>query len=300
VVPLLNDAETVADQLAALLAQDYTGAWELVVVDNGSDDDSFEMAERCLDGAPNALVVRATDRRSAGHARNVGASRASGDFLAFTDADDVVYPGWLTAMVEAAPQTDVVAGAVEVDALNDECTRAWHGTSPSLSGFSLGLSGASLGLSGLSSTRQHALPFLTYACGTNTGVWADVFERLGGFDEDTIAGEDVEFSWRAQLAGHDVAPAPAAVVRQRLRTRVASLARQQYLYGTAGPNLYRRYRGSGMPRSNPRETLGTWAWIAGAWPAAMWSKRVRGRWALETAFACGRIAGSLRNRVLFV
>jgi glycosyltransferase involved in cell wall biosynthesis len=293
VVPLLNDAETVAHQLEALHAQDYTGAWELVVVDNGSADASFEIAERCVENAPHGRVVRAADRRSAGHARNVGASHAGGDFLAFTDADDVVYPGWLTAMVEAAPHADVVAGAVDIDALNDECTRAWHGNSPRLSGLSLGLSG-------LSSTRQVGLPFLTYSCGTNTGVWADVFERLGGFDEDTMAGEDVEFSWRAQLAGYEVASAPGAVVRQRLRSRVGSLARQQYHYGGAGPNLYRRYRGSGMPRSKARETLGNWAWIVGAWPAAMWSKRVRGRWTLETAFACGRVASSVRNRVLFI
>jgi glycosyltransferase involved in cell wall biosynthesis len=294
VVPLLNDAETVANQLGALHAQDYTGAWEVVIVDNGSTDASFEIAERCLEKVPHGRVVRAADRRSAGHARNVGVSHASGDFLAFTDADDVVHPGWLTAMAEAAPHADVVAGVVDIDALNDECTRAWHGTSPRQSGLS------SLCQSGLSSPRQSGLPFLTYACGTNTGVWADVFERLGGFDEDTMVGEDVEFSWRAQLASYNVASAPGAVVQQRFRSRVGSLARQQYRYGSAGPNLYRRYRGSGMPRSNVRETLGTWAWIVGAWPAAMWSKRVRGRWALETAFACGRVAGSVRNRVLFI
>ena len=169
-------------------------------------------------------VVRAVDRRSPGHARNAGAARAGGDFLAFTDADDVPHTGWLTGMAEGARQGDLVAGAIEVDGLNDARLRAWHPLSP----------------------RERALAgyrFLSYASGTNTGVWADVFEHLGGFNEESIAGEDIEFSWRAQLASYRIVSAPGAVVQERLRSSMGSLASQHYRYGTTGPRLYSRFRG---------------------------------------------------------
>ena len=281
VSPGLNQADTLADQLGALRAQAYAGDWELVIVDNGSTDASPEIAEQWVKRFPRASVIRAPERRSAGHARNAGASHASGDFLAFTDADDVVHPTWLTALAEGARCGDLVAGGVNVDGVNDERSRGWHAISPHER-----------------SLRDER--FLQYASGTNTGVWADVFERLGGFEEEAIAGEDKEFSWRAQVASFILVSAPGAVVQYRLRGEVSSLARQHYRYGTSGPRLYRRFRDFGMPRRRPTETLKTWAWILSTWPAAAWSERFRGRWALEAALACGRVTGSMGNRVLYV
>jgi glycosyltransferase involved in cell wall biosynthesis len=281
VIPIRNGAETLPDQLEALGAQDYAGAWEVVIADNGSTDAGAEIAERRLRRFSRGRVVRAPGRASASHARNAGAARACGDFLAFTDADDVPRPGWLSALALAAPHGDLVAGAVDIDGLSDELTRSWHPASP----------------------RERALAtfrFLTYASGTNTGVWADVFERLGGFDEATVIGEDVEFSWRAQRASHRVVWAPDAVVQERLKRRLGAAMRQHYRYGTSGPHLYRRFRGHGMPRTGTLSALRTWAFILSAWPAAACSERWRGRWVLEAAHAAGRVAGSARNRVRYL
>ena len=281
VIPMLNDAETIPETLDALGAQDYSGEWEVVVADNGSTDGGVEMAEGWLRANSRGVVVRAVGRRTAGHARNVGAAHARGDFLAFTDADDAPDLGWLTALAEAAERGDLVAGTVEIDGINDERSRGWHVLPP----------------------RERALRadrFLPYASGTNTGVWAEAFERLGGFEEDAISGEDKEFSWRAQVSSFRLVAAPDAVVRYRLRPRVSLLARQHFHYGTTGPRLYRRFRDHGMPPRRPAEALRTWAWILLTCPAAVWSDRFRGRWALEAALACGRLASSMRNRVLYV
>jgi glycosyltransferase involved in cell wall biosynthesis len=281
VIPLLNDAETVAEQLEALRAQDYAGDWEVVIVDNGSTDASVEIAERWVGRFPSARVVHAADRRSPGHARNAGASQARGDFLAFTDADDVVQPSWLGALAESAHRGDLVAGNVVVDGVNDGYSLAWHAIAPR-------------------ERSRRDDRFLEYASGANAGVWADVFERLGGFEEDAIAGEDKEFSWRAQVTSFQLVSAPGAVVHYRLRGRVSSLARQHYRYGTTGPRLYRRFRDFGMPRRRLTDTLRTWGWILLTWPAALGSRRFRGRWALEAALAFGRVTGSMRNRVIYV
>ena len=281
VIPVHNAVNTLLEALEALDAQEYDGEWEVLVADNGSTDGSADVARRWLARRANGELVSATECRSAGHARNVAAARARGDFLAFCDSDDVVDAGWLAALAEAAVGGDLVAGPVEVDRLNDGLPRSWHRVSP----------------------RAGALEryrFLGYASGSNAGVWADVFHRVGGYNESFRAGEDIEFSWRAQLASFELVWADEAVVHQRLRTEIAALARQHYGYGTTGPRLYRRFREAGMPPRRTRDTLRTWAWILGSAPAIVFSARMRGRWAIETAMAAGRIGSSLRERVLFV
>lgn len=280
VVPVRDAAEHLPAQLEALTRQDHRGDWEVVIAENGSRDGSVDVARAWLDRLPSARLVRATGGRGPSHARNAGAAAARGDFLAFCDADDVAAPGWVGAMADAAPRGDVVGGGVGADELNDDLTRSWHSVTP----------------------RERALAglgFLTHASGTSTGVWADVFEALGGFDEDVPVGEDIEFSWRAQLAGHRLVHAPEAVVHERYRRRVRDLGAQHARYGTAGPLLYRRFGDAGMPPSGLSSAALAWVSIAGRLPLLPWSARARGRWAVDAGLRLGHLAGSVRHRVLY-
>jgi glycosyltransferase involved in cell wall biosynthesis len=280
VVPALNAAATLPDQLDALRSQRYDGPWELLIADNGSRDATVATARRQLHSFPSARIIDASGVRGAGRARNVGAANSSGDFLAFTDADDVVSADWLSALADSAQHADLVAGGVEMDALSDHVVRSWHTVSP----------------------RERALRshrFLPYASGTNLGIWTDVFHRLGGFDEQMRFGEDIELSWRAQLNSCLLAASADAVVHYRLRGRPAAVLLQHHRYGTASPQLYRRFRTAGMPRPRSREAISTWARLVLALPSLPWSSLARGRWCIEGGLASGRIVGSLRNRVLF-
>ncbi|MEA2309355.1 MAG: hypothetical protein QOI65_1641 [Thermoleophilaceae bacterium] len=281
VVPLLDDAEHLPDQLEALAAQDYAGRWEVIVADNGSRDGGVAVAERGVAALPDGRVIHAGEPRSAGHARNAGAADARGDFLAFCDADDMVRGDWLTELAAAAADGDIVAGAVDSEWLNAPLPRSWHRRPP----------------------RELALEsfrFLVHASGTNTGVWAETFHGLGGFDEDLRAGEDIEFSWRAQLAGRRLVVAERAVAHERLRTDVRALARQGFAYGQAGPGLYRRFVGGGMPRPRPGDLLRTCGRLVASAPLTPFSPRARGRWALDAALQAGRVAGSIRSGVVFL
>src|SRR2546423_10557404 len=99
VVAVLDEEAHLGEQLAALAEQTYTGAWEVLVVDNGCTDGSIDVALRFARRLPGLQIVDASERRSLAHARNRGAAEAQGDLLAFCDADDVVLPGWLEAPV---------------------------------------------------------------------------------------------------------------------------------------------------------------------------------------------------------
>lgn len=278
VIPLRNGARWIADQLAALAAQHYDGAWEVVVVDNGSNDGGPAIAREFAGRLPGLRVVNAAKRRGLNHARNVGARSARGDLLLFCDADDVVQPGWLAAMASAAGDADVVGGRVRLNLLNDVGSGIWPPEGPA----------AEL-------TVAHG--FLPYPAGGNLAVWTRIARELGWDERFRYGSSDMEFGWRAQLAGHTIAFAPEAVVQQRLRTDLRAIARQQYLFGWAGPKLVRTFRSTALPGQDNRAALARWGWLLANGSDVWRSPQLRGRWVRRAAFRAGRLAGSVRYGV---
>ncbi|MFQ5517102.1 MAG: glycosyltransferase [Acidimicrobiia bacterium] len=281
VMPCYNGAKTLPAQLEALASQTFQGGWELVLVDNRSTDGSADLARRWADRLP-LRVVEAAERQGINYARNAGAAAARGDYIIFCDVDDVAREGWLQAMAQAAARCALIGGALDEAALNDETTRAWR---PPTS----------------QQTLPVALDFLPFAVGANCGVRADVLDALEGFDESYVrGGADVEFFWRAQLAGHDLCHVPDAVMEYRHRPGLRTLRRQFYRYGRAEPQLYAAFRGDGLGRPSLKTALVDWAWIAFHCIDWFRAEEKRGKWLHHAAYRWGRLMGSLRFRVLFL
>jgi len=275
VIPVKNGAATIGEQLEALSKQHYDGPWELLVVDNASTDDTRAIAENWADRFPKLRVLDASARPGSSYARNFGAQAADGDFIAFCDADDVVAPDWIAALVKGAQEFDAVTGPQEVTVINDEAVQSWR------------------------SPRAQTLPrarFLPFAPSCNLGVWADVFDRTGGFNEEYPQAHDVEWSWRAQLASFTLGYAPDAVVHYRYRSDARGIARQAYLSGLDSARLYRDYRREGLRRRPLRRVLRVWVWIVLRSPL-VFSPTRRGLWIRRAGEARGRLVGSLRFRV---
>lgn len=282
IVPVHDAEATLGAQLEALAAQDFDGEWELVVADNGSTDGTVALVRKWTDRLPALRVVDARDRRGVSHARNVGAAAACGELLAICDADDVVTPGWLSALVAASADGDVLAGAFDEESLNPPDVRAWRRPRPT-------------------DEPAGSSWFRPYAVGANCAVWARVLDDIGGWDEAYVdGGNDVELSWRAQQHGYRLRFVPEAVVRYRYRSGLWSWARQSYAGGRAEPQLYADFRAAGMPPKPLWRTLRTWASLAVRTPCLVASRGRRGRWVGEAARAVGRVRGAVRSRVLFL
>jgi glycosyltransferase involved in cell wall biosynthesis len=280
IVPVRNGEAHVGDQMAALAAQTYTGAWELVVVDNGSTDRTVAVVESWRDRLPGLVVVDASERRGLNFARNAGVDAARGDFLAFCDSDDAAVPGWLTAMAAAAGGADIVGGEIELDELNEPVGHAWERAEP-----------------------LRELPtggFVPYPPGGNCGIWASVAREIGWDEAFAFGSSDMEFGWRAQLAGFETAFVPDALMRLRFRRSVPALMRQHFRYGVSEPHLFRRFRPQGMPRSDVREALRTWRWLATNPSRLFHSRATRGHWLRVAAMRFGRLCGSVRWGVLYL
>ncbi|HEY1360358.1 MAG TPA: glycosyltransferase [Thermoleophilaceae bacterium] len=281
VLAVRNHAGPLTDQLAALAAQDYEADWELVVADNGSTDGSRAVAHDFFEGGGvQGRIVDVSARRGAGAARNGGAAAALGDLLAFCDADNVARPGWLRGLAEAAPDADLMVGASLLDRLNSPDHAAWMGN-PAGDRAPVGLG------------------FMPFANAGNCAYWADAFEALGGFDLEFEGGEDMDLSWRAQLAGYRLAFAPGAEMDRRCRDRLGALTRQHWSWGRASGRLIRSYRIRGMDHGARAEA----GYVSGGLrrlPRAALSRADRGRWLAQAALASGRwfelVSSGLRSR----
>lgn len=281
IMPVRNAAAILPLQLEALSRQTYGGSWELLVVDNGSTDESAAVARLWSDRIPMLRVISAAERAGINYARNAGAHAARAEFLLFCDADDEVDDNWLKAMVEAAEECDLVGGRLDDNSLNNADVRTWRGELPT-------------------ERLPTALGFLPYAVGANCGLRADILRELGGFDErHAVGGEDVELFWRAQLASYRLCFVPTAIVHYRYREDLATLARQFYRYGRAEPQLYRTFARWGVQRSSVRQALRNWAWILRHVPDFFGDSRRKGIWIRKASYRFGRLVGSFTFRTFY-
>jgi glycosyltransferase involved in cell wall biosynthesis len=111
VIPAYNTAATLARAIDSVRAQTWP-AHEIIVVDDGSSDATAEVAA----GFGNAVRIIRQPNRGVAVARNAGAAAASGDWLAFLDADDWYAPDRLRLHAEwitEAPTLDCLTGEYE-------------------------------------------------------------------------------------------------------------------------------------------------------------------------------------------
>jgi len=268
-----RDAEaTIAEQLDALAAQELNATWEVVLVDNRSTDRSRAIADAWAAQLTGARVVAANDSDGVAYARNVGLRAAAAPLVAFCDADDIVQPRWLQALVDALAVDDLVGGLVDELALNPPEVLAWK---------------APRRRDGLQVVER----FLPYAPGSNFGVHRAAAEAVGGWDERyPFGGNDVEFSWRVQLAGYRLGWAPNAVVHYRHRSTMRPFLRQSFWRGFASVQLVRGFRRHGVGGRHVRETCRSVAILVRYLPALVRGTPKRGRWLGVIAHEAGRLA----------
>jgi GT2 family glycosyltransferase len=136
--------------------------------------------------------------------------------------------------------------------------------------------------------------------GGNCAIWKDVALRIGWNEAFVFGASDIEFCWRAQLAGFRVEFVPSAVVRVRYRTTRAGLVKQYFRYGASEPHLFRYFRDAGMPRRRIADSLRTWGSLLARLARCLLGRESLGNWLRIAAGSLGRLWGSIRWRTMYL
>lgn len=275
IVPVFNGGAFIAQQLTALSAQVCPFDWELLVVDNGSTDDTREVVQSFASRV-DRLRLLSEPRRGKAFALNAGRAASSGQALLTVDADDVVAPGYVAAMVSALDVFDVVRARADFTLLNPPWTvhEAWD--DEHLTTF---------------------LGYLPYIPGGLLGVRAATWDRLGGFDTG-LQADDVDFSWRAGLQGARLGLAPDALLHVRRPASPSEELRKSRGYGRSHVQLFVKFKPQGMPRRSLRSEVGH-LWF-GLRPLVRRDPHWRWHAAWHWGLVAGRLEGSLRCRTWYL
>ncbi|HEY1741042.1 MAG TPA: glycosyltransferase family A protein [Acidimicrobiia bacterium] len=281
VVPCHNVGSTLAEQLDALLAQDCGGAFEfeVVLVENRSTDDTLAVARTYAARDSRVRVVTADARGGASYARNTGIRAAGAQMVVLCDGDDIVRPGWLAAMANGLAEHPVVTGPVNADLLNPAWLVRTRGALP------------------MDAPRK-LLGRIPIAPSGNIAMRRDVWEKVGGYDEDIDVGEDQEFCIRLWEQHIPIHFAPGAEIAYRYRTDARSLFRQGRFYGRGRPLVYRRAAAAGV-RAPRFAGWRSWLLLV-AWLPRLRSVEGRASWCWLAGVRLGQLEGSLRQRSLYL
>lgn len=218
VIPVKDRAAELQRCLTSLSNLNYPqGKLQVIVVDDGSSDDSALVARRF-----GAMVVPSGGSgRGPAAARNVGASMAGGEILAFIDSDCSASREWLNELLPAFNNPAMAAVGGQVDGMCSESAVDRYETVMS----SLALGSHERTGSGGSDT------FYLPSC--NLLVRRAAFRSAGGFRDEMHVGEDVDLTWRLRDKGWTISYLPAGNVLHEHRSSVRSFMSRRFDYGTS-------------------------------------------------------------------
>jgi GT2 family glycosyltransferase len=203
---------------------------EVIIVDDSPEPEATRVRDACAEHA--ATYVRGP--ASAGGKRNVGSRRARFDVLLFTDSDCVAAPELLVEYLATFRSAGAeVGGVVGLTSMVGEETLPWRVAARSRF---------------YNRCFDFALRYERVLWGTTSNIACrrEAFERIGGFDADTLTragGEDVDLGVRLSEAGYTIVTNPRARVlhaRDHI-TRLGQIRRSLFAYGRADVYLLLRH-----------------------------------------------------------
>lgn len=241
VIPCRDEAEFIEPALDAIRAQDLAPG-EVIVVDNGSADNSVELVERYARRHPAfPLRLLRCGESGAAAAMNAGIRAATGRIIVRLDGHSRPHPDYIRRAVERLQDTNAgVVGGV------------WHIVpgAPTLRARAICLAVSStLGSGGAAYRHGNADAGPRDADTVPFGAFTrEHWRALNGYDATLLVVEDGDFNYRTRQAGRRVILDPAMRTDYFPRRRFRTLARQYLRYGWWKAVLLRKHPGAVRPR----------------------------------------------------
>lgn len=228
IVPIYNGEADLPELINCLLAQTYPKQQvEYLLIDNNSSDRTSSLLKTAAEDHPLTIhPLSETQIQSSYAARNTGIRAATGEILAFTDADCRPKPEWLSSLIAPFVNQDVVIVAGEILALPGTTLLEQHAEREET----------------LSQKHTLAHKFRPYGQTANLAIRRNILAKVGLFRPYLTSGGDADICWRIleenigrlEFAGN-------AIVQHRHRTTLKELESQWRRYGRSNRYLHDLY-----------------------------------------------------------
>ena len=231
ILPVLNEANHLADAVKAILGQDYQGKFEVILAVGPSKDETLEIANELASTDSRVVVVlNPTGRTAAG--LNIALVKSSSPIIVRVDGHAEIPSNYLSIAVELLRNTGAVnvgglMGAVGKTKFEKSVARAMR--SP------LGVGAAKFHTGGGSGE----VDTVYLGC-----FLREALTEIGGFDERFIRAQDWELNFRLRERGGKIFFDPRLEVTYRPRPNLAALAKQYFEYGRWRRVVSRKHTGT--------------------------------------------------------
>jgi GT2 family glycosyltransferase/glycosyltransferase involved in cell wall biosynthesis len=207
VIPAYNAEDTLALCLNSIAALSYPeDLLEVFLVDNCSTDSTVAIAQKY-----RVTVLHESSIKSSYAARNVGIRAAQGELIAFTDADCIVTPDWLTNLMGDWDDASIGCYSGEIEAYQPEDIIEVFSDREGI----------------LNQKGTLTSVYLPYAQTANAAFRKTVFDQIGLFDPEMTSGGDADLAWRMQKTlGLKIKFVPEALVYHKHRSSIKGLFNQ--------------------------------------------------------------------------
>lgn len=209
IIPVYNDTGSLPTCLTALIKQTYLKEYyEIIVVDNNSDEDVSEITEQF-----EHVILTYETRAGSYIARNKGLSLAKGKIIAFTDADCIPQPDWIAKGVSALtsqPNIGLVAGRIELFFMNPDKPRAVELYDSLTMGF----------------PQEQFVHNDHFGATANLFTFRNVLEDVGYFDGNLKSAGDRQWGQRVYESGYRQVYADEVCIRHPARQSWADVKKR--------------------------------------------------------------------------
>ncbi len=227
IIPVRDSESTIEKCLTSIKALNYPQEnIEIIVIDDGSNDNTPNILKNI-----NGIKILHTAGIGPSSARNLGIKEATGEFIAFTDADCIVGKNWINGLLKGFTSEDIASVGGNQLSPDDESPFG-HRVQIFLKimGF---LGGYTKWAKNIVETRHNP------TC--NSMYRKSIFDKIGNFDEKLWPGEDVDIDYRIRKAGLKIVYNPEAIVYHYRPNSLLKFASMMYRYGkSSGGYLTRK------------------------------------------------------------